>query len=382
MRLRIPNPVSPEALRALVRHELRLLRQNRVAAMVLVITLLAAFSMRWRREKAAETAGPACYIVYWQEDDWVRHLRAAIDSLDEQFQPPIRLVAAEQLTDDDGVIRYPRGSHSIQLRPQPTEPGQPQRYLVWYWYDGADPAALWPYDHWFWRATHEHFAGERAWDERVSALRPELNVPGVQQSRLSLDALLDPQRADLAIVWVLLFFAACHLPALSLVESRVSGTLDSLVLTPGGWHGVLRAKYQFYLPLTVMFATLATFILRPQALLAPDYWLVVFAAAMAYLGVAMVIGTWCRSVASASGAAVVYLFFSSMLWAATFALPEPYAGWLAPWTFAEGAILTSLRAVWFPEHPSPMPWALLAVFVWAALWQVAAALSLWRLRQQ
>ena len=181
-------------MRALLRHELRLLLQNRVACVIVVAILATAGMSRFDENFADHDPRDTCYIVYWQEDDWVRRLQQAAQEVESPEGPHIRVVAVEQQIDAGGMIRYPPGSHSIQLRPHAPGPDGQERFLIWYWHDGDDASVLWPYAQWFWRVTREHFGPGIDWTERVSSLRPELVVPGMEEMRVPVDSLFERAR--------------------------------------------------------------------------------------------------------------------------------------------------------------------------------------------
>src|SRR5262245_9478808 len=71
-----------------------------------------------------------CFVDYWVEDDWVRHLKANQGSLAPQLR--FRdLPNTPGAVGPDGLIAYATGTGGIQLRP-PTVPGG--KFLVWVWY--------------------------------------------------------------------------------------------------------------------------------------------------------------------------------------------------------------------------------------------------------
>ena len=155
-------------------------------------------------------------------------------------------------------------------------------------------------------------------------LRPELVLLG-EERHITVDSLLEPQRMDAALLWLVLFFTAFHLPNLSLAESRAGRTIDALVVTSAEAMNAL---------------------LNPTVLLSFGFWLTIGCCTLIYLGVSFVIASWSGSVASASIGAMIYLFCSGLLFTATNLLPDPFGTMLSQYAFAEGSILQSLHTLW------------------------------------
>jgi len=180
------GPITLDSLWTLVRHEARVLAQNQMACVVILLTLIAAAFVRIDRAKHPLTLREVCYVVYWQKNDWVRRLESAAERVDDSQRLRIEVVPAARLTGTDGTIRYPRGSHSIQLRPTQPTPNERGGWLIWYWYSGRDPSVLWPYAQWFQQVTLEHFSDGVRWREQASPLRPELVLLGKKRTSPSI----------------------------------------------------------------------------------------------------------------------------------------------------------------------------------------------------
>jgi hypothetical protein len=314
MRASFLRPLGGGWFPALFGHEFRVLRQNRTACFVLVMLLAVAGLLRANEGRA--DAGPRvrCYIVYWEESDWVQALRESAarqgpDGLAVEVAPVGRF------TDDRGQIHYPPGAHSIQLRPQPPGPDGRPRWLIWYWYSGSDPGALWPYARWFWQVTRDHFGGGPAVEERVSPLTLTLAVPGGRSS-----ALAEPARLRFGLLWLGLFLTAGYLPLLSLSQDWERQTILSIALTRAGWRGLVLAKAAFALALALPVVVLLAGILRPGLLLILWFWLALLAGAAGYFGLALTVASLSRSVAAASAGLLAYGLASGGLVYASFQL--------------------------------------------------------------
>ena len=394
----------------LVRHEARVVRQNRMAGVLILFMLFAAAMLRFKDENQQALPRDVCYVLYWQEDDWVRRLQTAARTAQLQDGLTIEVVPACDLTGSDGIIRYPPGSHSIQLRPiEPsvkeldrssgpnrrvpyTNTGRipnkspeaavikPGGWLVWYWYSGSDAAALFPYIQWFQRVTHEHFNDGMQWHVRASAMRPEL-VAFDKKTHVAVDSLMNPERVCVALVWLTLFFVGCHLSKLSLAQALSQRTIHSLAVTAAGWTGIAMAIRIFYGVFAVALAASMVAILKPELLLTSLFWLTAVCATVIYLGVGMTIACWCGSVASAGLGTAVYLAVSAMLYAAAVRLPASFATIGANYLSADAAILACITDIWNPDESQGGPAVVMAMIIWSLLWQITGALSYRRLKQ-
>lgn len=344
----------------LLRHQLRLLAQNRSACLVLLmLAVLAVFAQRIEQPRR-----PVCYILYWQEDAWIKQLK-------DQLPPPaqrlgIEVASAQRFTNEHGMIEYPSGAHSIQLRP-PTR--DRDYWVIWFWYSGARADVLNPVADWFWSATQAHLDDSRRMHVRVSSLRPRSAVfdivpPAVQS------CFAGGQWKGL-IVWVAVFFCGCYLPAMALAQQRENRTLYSLVSTPVGWAGVGLSTSTFYFALTVVVSLSVAIALGYQADL--GLWATILLASAIYVAIGLTLGCWCDGAASASAGMLVYLVL-----AGGFALMARTATGLPPWvTSVELGVTQTLHQPAGGEVNAP--WALA---MWLPCWLLAARQSFRRLKLQ
>ncbi len=348
--------------------------------MVILFVLFVATMLRFQEANQYPSAQEVCYVLYWQEDDWIRRLQTAARLAKESDCLSIEVVPAADLTGTDGIIRYPPESHSIQLRPiKPTDDGR-DGWLVWYWYSGTDAAAIFPYVQWFQKVTHEHFNDRLRWHEHASPMRPELDAFG-HQTHVAVDSFLKSDRIGVALVWLTTFFAGCHLSKLSLAQGLTARTIHSLAVTPAGWCGPAIANGLFYGLVAVALATTVTAIQCPEALASLRFWITTLCATLAYLGVGLTIASWCGSVASASVGTVVYFAFSGVTYATACSLPPSVASTVAPLASADAAILSSMADFGLGFDTPIDGGVMLALVVWSAFWQVIGTLSYRRLRR-
>ena len=300
---------------SLLRLQLRILTSNRAACMVVLLLFVAAFVVG--RPKPPTDDG-TCYVLYWDEDSWVERLRAEIPprGMDD---PRIDVRPVEQFLDSRGVICYPRGAHSIQLRPPD---GSRSHWLVWYWYSGSNPQAMDAAVDWFWKVTHDHFHEAVPLHVRVSPL--ETGVPLMRSMRIGLlDHVEDSSKR--CIVWAALFFCGCYLPMVSISQQRERGTILSLIVTPAGWRSVAVAMCLFHAALTLVAVGLIVAFLDLGGISA-NLWMAMVCGVTSYLGVAFFIASWCNSVASAGAGLSLYLMVGGLAPALSHFFPS---NWIA-----------------------------------------------------
>ena len=128
----------------LILYKLRLLAHNRPACLVLLGILASAVAIRLSCTQADLPAIDTCYVVYWEQNSWIRHLEKAANEALLEHNLRTEVVPVEQVTPDDSVIRYPHGVNSIQIPPLRQHATEPDGWFVWYWYAGSDPARLLP----------------------------------------------------------------------------------------------------------------------------------------------------------------------------------------------------------------------------------------------
>jgi hypothetical protein len=348
---------------ALIELQLRMLTSNRAACLVLVLVVAAAALAG--RQKPSPHEG-VCYVLYWREDPWVARLRAEVPPPDRHgLRIAVRPVA--EFADSRGLISYPNGTHSIQLRP----PDESRRqWLIWYWYSGSNPEVLSDAVAWFWKVTQDHFCSEAPLEVRVSPLKP--SIRWIDSVRMPLD-LLSQEWTKRLFVFVGLFFCGCYLPALSLAQQREHGTIASLIATPVGWQGLALAMGLFHVALTVLVVA-AVIAMVDLDVVPAELGFAVFLGAVAYLGVGLTLGSWCGSVASASAALTLYLLISGSAVAVAHVLP---GHWTAP--IARASLESNLLGALMNGAGGGWATIVCRLAIWASLMQLVGCRSI-RLR--
>jgi hypothetical protein len=342
----------------LLRHQLRLLAQNRSACLVLLMFVALASCGR----RIHEPTTPACYILYWQDDPWIQCLKAELPTCSQRLE--VKVAPVEQFVNERGVITYPDGAHSIQLRP-PTD--QRDHWVIWFWYSGAQVDVLEPVTDWFWSVTQRHFRGGVPMHVRVSSLRPEF--PLLEVLGPSVRSFIDRGHWKGPVVLAAIFFCGCYLTAMALVQQRENRTIYSLVTTPVGWAGVGLSTAVFYGTVTTIVSLSVALALGHRA--GSGLWATVLLATLLYISVGFTLGCWCGGTASASAAMLVYLAFSvGFAWIAR-AVPALQGSSAS----IELQVLQMLQET--PTIPAGVP---VSLAIWVPSWFLVACLSFRRLK--
>jgi hypothetical protein len=350
----------PSSLLALVRHQLRLLAQNHCACLILVMfAVVAALAPRIEPPQR-----PVCYVLYWQDDPWVERLRAELPQAGQAVD--IEFVPAARFADREGVIAYPPGAHSIQLRPPVADR---EHWLVWFWYAGARADVLNPLADRFWSITRRHFGDQPAMDVRVSALGSRLAILDVAGPVVR--SFVAKGEWKIPIVWGALFFCGCYLPAMALAQQRDDRTIFTLVTTPAGWAGVGLATCGFYFVLTLVLSLSLAMALGCGSGFGMSSPLLV--AAAIYVAVGFTLGCWCNGTASASAGMLVYMAGAGAIGLLAGAIPGLSASQLS----VELQILRVLQ-----EAPTAFVGVPASMAAWGMLWFLIARRSFFRLQLQ
>lgn len=341
----------------LLRLQLRILVNNRPACLVLACLVAAPLVPLPRSHTPA--AG-TCYVVYWHEDAWIHRLKSELEQRADEG-PPIEIVPVDRFVDQEGLLRYPPGTHSIQIR---SPEGTREHWVIWCWYSGSDPSVLDEPAAWFWEVTRDHFGDALPVEVRYSSLNPQIARPfDVADSWLA--SFRQISLWSIAL-WLALVFCACYLPALSLGQQHESQAIVSLATTPVGWSGAVSATMLFYTVATILVATLVAQRVQYGLALLP----LVLLATLAYLGIGLCIGCCTRSTASASGGVILYGLVSGAIVASSHFLWSPLATVLRAFS-VEANLFDSLRESDSKYKVVGMVGLLLS----AILWQILAFLS-------
>jgi ABC-type Na+ efflux pump permease subunit len=207
----------------------------------------------------------------------------------------------------------------------------------------------------------------------VSPLKATL--PRLDSFKFSLNTALRNHFWQAAIIWTAVFFCACHLPAMGLAHQRETRTMESLLVSPAGWTGVVWSTVLFHMLLAVATAQVLLLIVPmriPYSIFLP----VVVIVAGAHLSISFTIGLSCRTTVGASGGVMGYLMAASILAALINAIPTiPIAA-----SGVDLGLVMTISAAAANSSVAQLSMGLMFVAVWASVWFVLARLTLQRLR--
>ena len=287
-----------------------------------------------------------CLVQYPAEDGFVAALKA---SLPADLRPHVGFERRDPAA-VDGLVTYPPGTGAIQIRVRSHPGGRP----VWQfavWHPPENPAAMAPYEAWFWRAARvalqQQAAGALAkaggdpgrltpldpadddlWAVRDSyrqlAAEVERANPGgsdrvtppvVEVTRAGLGAKALDLRSTVAmgmVVFSLYFFCVYLLPTMT-CEERERGVLLAQALSPASPAEILAAKFLFYPVLGVGLAATLAGIYRPEALGTLFFWLTLAAVGGGFLGIGMTVATLAKTQRAAFMGSMCYLMSVALI---------------------------------------------------------------------
>jgi hypothetical protein len=291
-----------------------------------------------------------CYVEYAEETPLVAHLRSNVTP---ELRPHIRFRKWDEEY-PDRLITYPPGVGAIQLRLGTTNTGRPITH-VQIWHPQGSPAAMAPYEQWFWRETrrafHEQavrqlhaaganpaeltlpdFGNDELWairesfrtlDEQIAAARHkagltptiDMAVPQLIIERQGLGGKVLDLRSAIAtgmVVFALYFACVYLLPTLN-CEERERGVLLAQALSPASPVEILTAKFLFYPMLGIGLAAVLAGIYKPDVLSSLFFWLALFSVAAGFLGIGMTVATLARTQRAAFMGAMCYLLSVSLV---------------------------------------------------------------------
>lgn len=335
---------------AIMAIQFRLLANNPSACAILVTISMAALLLG---RPAAPTLPATCYVVYWQEDEWVQHLRTRLPSVADL---KIELVPVSRFADASGLISYPNGAHSIQMRPPQ---GDADAWTIWCWYSGSQPDAMTPATKWFWDASQEFWRDQLSCEVRLSALKPT-NAVHQLVGLTGLPALPQPENIAPMILILALFFCTAYLQAMHLALQIHDHVLDTVLTKPisaGQWA---RSCVGFHLALAVL-VSLPAMICHGWLGL-PGAWCTVLLVSCGYTGAAFTVATYARSLVSSNSLLMVFGLVSVLSFAASHVFPNFPIGQLsAEWS--------SFQLLQSPVSES-LPWLWMTLVVWALIWSL------------
>src|SRR5262245_59015025 len=154
-------------LRALLKKEFQRHLANRggIALALLLVAAAILLSLFSPKEATGGSAGMVgsvqhCYIDYDDSSPLLRSLARLLDANtphDSGNQIIVRPLA--EATVIDGVVTYQTGTGALQLRPAKGPDARPTVH-IYVWHPKGDPAALAPYETWFWKESRRFFLAQ------------------------------------------------------------------------------------------------------------------------------------------------------------------------------------------------------------------------------
>jgi hypothetical protein len=398
-------------VRTLVVKEALRLATNRgaivlAALLVAAAGLLAAFDPGGERLVSSPRPVEQFWVDYWRDGPWVKYLKAHVP---DELRPRVYFRAEAAIPRDrGGTLQYVAGEGAVQLRP--ASDGSGDQYVVWFWYSGGDPAALAPYEEWFWRETRQFFheqavkalpadrqeearrllpppattdAGrlfaelERQYRDRLSAIAapgPAPMLPELEVRRSVLRTIDVRSAVATALVLFSLFFACVYVQSSLTCEERERGVLLAQAISPATAAEIVAAKATVFAGGGLLLGALLAGICQPTVLAMPFFWLALAAAAAGLLGVGLVIASLARTQRAAGVAALGYTLAVALVILVSGLVGLPGL----PWLMIEFHLPKMLQAA-LDGSVQSFHWLNLAATAGLAfVWLVGALLLFWR----
>jgi hypothetical protein len=311
-------------IRVLVHKEFLRQAANRggiaLAALLVVAALLLNFSNKHGGQSGTLPGGvETCFVDYWEEDEWVHHLRGTV---------PVELVGRIQFRHvsearkSGGLLVYSPLTGAIQIRNEPRTDGKAKK--IWIWYPDSDGAALTPYELWFWRESALYFQNQARIKNHAESLAKALpdhapdspqqapdapaDKPAFETDRMHLKGAFDLTTSVAAsLVLFALFFSCVYLLPSLMCEERERGVLLAQALSPASSVEILAAKFLFYPAVGIALAGLLAGVCKPGVLIQPFFWLALVITSIGSLGIGLTIACLARTQRTASMGALCYM---------------------------------------------------------------------------
>lgn len=276
-------------------------------ALGLLLIVAAVLQSFFRRDSDTEsllTGGvEQCFVDYWRDDAWVRHL---MNNVPPELAHKVRFRDLEKMVEAGEAPSYPPTSAAIQMVPNWDTP-RPRGTIVGFVHPDESGASMGPYESWFWRETAnylqtvQHAGGERA-------------LFSVHSNRSRLEGGVDMRSSiTSSLVLFALFFSCVYLLPSMMCEERERGVLLAQALSPASAAEILAAKFLFYPVVGILLAGILTAVSAPEVLRLHFFWLVLVVAAVGALGIGLTIACLCRTQRTASMGALCYMLVVAML---------------------------------------------------------------------
>jgi hypothetical protein len=284
-----------------------------------------------------------CFIEFDRPTKLIEHLQKNVPP---ELKEQIVFRELEKAPQIDGLIVYPTGTASIQIRePLAKAPGERVTVSVYVWHPDGDPTALAPYETWLWRESRRFytqrardkgvtppdepkFDAENQWllDEAHKRFQDQIAaapgnsggaflVPNLEVNRKGLGGKVLDIRSAVAtalVIFSLYFTCVYLLPTLN-CEERERGVLLAQALSPASPAEIVAAKFLFYPTAGIILAATITAVYKTAILSSLFFWLALFAVGGGFLGIGMTIATLARTQKAAFLGGMCYLMTVSMV---------------------------------------------------------------------
>ena len=324
-------------IRALVDKEFARHVANRggIAFVLLLVAAAVLLSVFAPQEAAAGTGMVGgvhhCYIDFDKSSPLIEHLKSNVS---KELKERIEFREIGNADKLDGLIVPAVGTGSIQVRQRNST------VQVDVWHPEGDPAALAPYEAWFWRESRRAFraeidkksgkksADEPAFDAGTDWAVLEAHddfarrmaeaggtVPKIEIARKGLGGKVLDFRAAIATGMVVfaLYFTCVYLLSTLNCEERERGVLLAQALSPASPIEILAAKFLFYPVMGMLLAAILAGIYRPAVLGSLFFWLSLMALAGGFLGIGMTVAALAKTQRAAFLGSMCYLLSVSMV---------------------------------------------------------------------
>ncbi|RLS35732.1 MAG: hypothetical protein DWH78_09825 [Planctomycetota bacterium] len=291
-------------IRILLLRECRRLWKNPSA--VMLVGLLIAISLLVATGGAEPKSEMQCWVVYWQDSDWIEQLKMRRPEREE-----IHIEPASRFPRTGEHLVYPKNSCAIEIRPSGVDSdAEAASVRITYRYPGKDPNVLMPYLCWFWPASIHYFGDAPPFLQQTLPI----GVP-LRRAVTPLENLQDSSVADLvtteiaatALLFVVQFFTCCHLLVSLTSQDRERGTLTALALTPVSIAEILTARCLFHLTISMGASSAVLAILQPSALVQPLLWIVLVLTSLGMMAIGTTIATLSRTQTTAGLLTLSYM---------------------------------------------------------------------------
>ncbi len=286
----------------------------------------------------------ACLVQYPAETPFISSLKS---SLPADLRPHVRFEVVDG-RGVDGLVTYPPGTGAFQVRTRPGEAGRPVLHFA-VWHPPENPAAMAPYEAWFWPAVRAALRTQAEANLRAAGVDPARlstpdptpddlwavrdsyrqlaaeadrltpsggdRLPAVEVTRNGLGAKALDLRSTAAmgmVVFALYFFCVYLLPTMT-CEERERGVLLAQALSPASPAEILGAKFLFYPVLGVLLAATLGGIYKPAVLSTLFFWLALIAVGSGFLGIGMTVATLAKTQRAAFMGSMCYLMSVALI---------------------------------------------------------------------